>query len=57
MLFRSEAKKAMATQVLYHGVQHNRKSLEMAAQLSFEQGLTPRLMKLEELFWPSTMEQ
>ena len=56
-LLPAEAKKAMATQVLYHGVQHNRKSLEMAAQLSFEQGLTPRLMKLEELFWPSTMEQ
>jgi hypothetical protein len=52
-----EAKKAMATQVLYHGVQRNRKSLETAAQLSYEQGLTPRLMKLEELFAPSTMEQ
>jgi 4,5-dihydroxyphthalate decarboxylase len=56
-LLPAEAKKALATQVLYHGVRRNRKSLEMAAQLSFEQGLTPRLMKLEELFAPSTMEQ
>jgi 4,5-dihydroxyphthalate decarboxylase len=56
-LLPAEAKKALATQVLYHGVQHNRKSLEMAARLSHEQGLTPRLMKLEELFAPSTMEQ
>ena len=56
-LLPAEAKTALATQVLYHGVQRNRKSLETAAQFSFEQGLTPRLMKLEELFWPSTMEQ
>jgi 4,5-dihydroxyphthalate decarboxylase len=56
-LLPAEAKKALATQVLYHGVRRNRTSLEMAAQLSFEQGLTPRLMKLEELFAPSTMEQ
>ena len=52
-----EAKKALATQVLHHGVRNNRKALERAAQFSFEQGLTPRLMKLEELFAPSTMEQ
>ncbi len=52
-----EAKKAMATQVLYHGIQHNRKSLEMVSQLSHEQGLTSRRVKLEELFAPSTMEQ
>jgi hypothetical protein len=31
--------------------------LETAAQFSFEQGLTPRLMKLEEIFAPSVMEQ
>jgi len=31
--------------------------LETTAQYSFEQGSTPRLMKLEELFAPSVMEQ
>jgi hypothetical protein len=29
--------------------------LETAAQYSYEQGLTPRLVKLEELFPPATM--
>jgi len=31
--------------------------LETAAQYSFEQGLTPRLVKLDEVFAASTMEQ
>ncbi len=31
--------------------------LETIAQYSLEQGLTPRLMKLEELFAPSMMSQ
>ena len=34
-----------------------RRVLETAAQYSAEQGLTPRLLKLEEVFAPSTMEQ
>ena len=34
-----------------------RKVLEKAAQYSFEQGLTPRPIKLEELFAPSVVEQ
>ncbi len=52
-----EARKALATPVVRHGIAANRKVLETAAQYSFEQGLTPRLMKLEELFAPSVMEQ
>jgi 4,5-dihydroxyphthalate decarboxylase len=52
-----EGKQVLARPVLRHGIQANRKSLETAAQYSHEQGLTPRLMKLEELFAPSTMEQ
>jgi 4,5-dihydroxyphthalate decarboxylase len=52
-----EARKALATPIIRHGVAANRKTLETAARYSFEQGLTPRLMKLEELFAPSTMEQ
>jgi 4,5-dihydroxyphthalate decarboxylase len=51
------AGKALATPVIQHGVQANRKVLETAAQYSYEQGLTPRLVKLEELFAPSVMEQ
>jgi hypothetical protein len=43
--------------VLQHGIKANRKSLETAAQMSLEQGLTPRLMKLDEIFAASAMEQ
>jgi len=52
-----EARKVLATPLVRHGIQANRKVLETTAQYSFEQGLTPRLMKLEELFAPSMMEQ
>lgn len=52
-----EAREALATPLIRHGIRSNRKVLETAAQYSFEQGLTPRLMKLEELFAPSVMEQ
>jgi 4,5-dihydroxyphthalate decarboxylase len=40
-----------------HGIKSNRNVLETAAAYSQEQGLTPRLMKLDEIFAPSTMEQ
>ena len=52
-----EAREALATPLIRHGIEANRKVLETAALYSFEQGLTPRLMKLEELFAPSVMEQ
>jgi 4,5-dihydroxyphthalate decarboxylase len=52
-----EARKALATPIVQHGVQANRKVLETAAQWSYEQGLTPRLIRLEELFPPSMMAQ
>ena len=42
--------------VLQHGIKANRKSLETAAQMSLEQGLTPRLMKLDEIFAASARE-
>ncbi len=51
-----EYRSALATPLIRHGIQANRKVLETAAQYSFEQGLTPRLVKLEELFAPSVME-
>ena len=42
---------------LGYSLQANRKTLETAARYSVEQGLTPRLIKLEEVFAPSAMEQ
>jgi hypothetical protein len=52
-----EAAKALREPVLRHGIKANRKILETAAQYSLEQGLTPRLMKLDEVFAPSAMDQ
>ena len=43
--------------VIRHGIKANRKTLEACAQYSLEQGLTPRLMKLDELFAKSAMDQ
>jgi 4,5-dihydroxyphthalate decarboxylase len=53
----SEAAAALRAPVLRHGISANRKILETAAQYSVEQGLTPRLMKLDEVFAASTMDQ
>ena len=52
-----EAKKALTVPLVEYGIKANRRVLETAAQYSVEQGLTPRLLKLEEVFAPSTMEQ
>ncbi|MGH8546113.1 MAG: ABC transporter substrate-binding protein [Gammaproteobacteria bacterium] len=52
-----EARKALATPLIRHGIAANRKVLETTAQYSFEQGLTPRLVKIEEMFAPSVTEQ
>ncbi len=52
----SDAKKAYAAPVLHHGIAPNRKTLETIAQMSNEQGLTPRVMRLDELFAPVTLE-
>jgi 4,5-dihydroxyphthalate decarboxylase len=52
-----EARQALQTTLVSHGIAANRRVLETAAQYSLEQGLTPRLMKLEELFAASTLGQ
>jgi 4,5-dihydroxyphthalate decarboxylase len=39
-----------------YGVKSNLKTLETATQYSFEQGLTPRKVSLEELFAPQTLD-
>jgi 4,5-dihydroxyphthalate decarboxylase len=48
---------ALRTPLVRHGVKANRLVLESAAQYSQEQGLTPRRVRLDELFAPSAMEQ
>ncbi len=52
-----EARAVLEKSILRHGFQANRKVLEAAAQWSNEQGLTPRLMALDEIFAPSTIDQ
>ena len=52
-----ETRSALDTQILCHGIKANRNILETAARYSHEQGLTPRLMRLDEIFAPSTLDQ
>jgi 4,5-dihydroxyphthalate decarboxylase len=56
-LISAEAGKALRTPIVSHGIAANRLVLETIAQYSLEQGLTPRLMKLDELFAASMMAQ
>jgi 4,5-dihydroxyphthalate decarboxylase len=44
------------TALLHHGVKANRNVIETIAQYSLEQGLTQRLIKIEELYAPNALE-
>jgi 4,5-dihydroxyphthalate decarboxylase len=44
------------TAVIHHGVKANRKVIETIAQYSLEQALTPRLVKVDELYAPNALE-
>jgi 4,5-dihydroxyphthalate decarboxylase len=44
------------TALVHHGVKTNRKVMETIAQYSLEQGLTPRLVNVEELYAPGTLD-
>jgi len=44
------------TPVIHHGVKANRKVIETIARYSLEQGLTPRLVKVEELYAPNVLD-
>jgi len=55
-LLPADAREALKTRVIRHGIIANRKVLETAAQYSVEQGLTPRLMRLDEVFATATMD-
>jgi 4,5-dihydroxyphthalate decarboxylase len=56
-LLGADAEKALSTPLVQHGITANRAVLETAVQYSEEQGLTPRLLKLDEVFAESTLEQ
>jgi len=47
---------ALATPIITHGIKANRNTLETAAAYSLEQGLTPRLLKLDELFARNSLD-
>jgi 4,5-dihydroxyphthalate decarboxylase len=49
-------RKALATRLITHGLKANRAVLETAAKFSNQQGLTPRVMPMEELFAPNALE-
>ena len=49
-------RKALETPLVRHGIKANRKMLETVAQYSLEQGLTQRLIKIDELYAPSVLE-
>jgi len=55
-LLAPEAGEALRTPLVPYGIKANRNVLETAARYSREQGLTPRLMALEEVFAASTMD-
>src|SRR5262247_755844 len=48
-----EQKKALEADPYAYGYKANRRVLDAITQFSFEQGLTPRLLKLEEVFHPA----
>ena len=56
-LLPADARAALGQPVIEHGIKANRKILETCADYSLEQGLTPRRMKLEEIFAACTMGQ
>jgi 4,5-dihydroxyphthalate decarboxylase len=56
-LLDAKAAEALRTPLLRHGIKANRKVLETAAMYSQEQGLTPRLIGLDELFAKNVQDQ
>ncbi len=54
-LLPASAREAAKRSIIRHGIAANRHVLETAAQYSVEQGLTPRVMRLDEVFAKSAM--
>ena len=55
-LLPGETRSVLNTDPYAYGIRANRQTLETIAQYSNEQGLTPRVLSLEEVFAPSTMD-
>jgi 4,5-dihydroxyphthalate decarboxylase len=55
-LLPAEGRRAMATDPFPYGIKANRETLETIARYSHEQGLTPRVVPLDEVFAASTMD-
>src|SRR5262245_2572413 len=51
-----EQRKALDVDPYAYGFKANRRVLEAITQFSFEQGLTPRMLKLDEVFHPATLD-
>jgi hypothetical protein len=51
-----DAPKPLSLDPYPYRVKSNLKVLETVAQYSYEKGLTPRLMPLDEIFAPSTLD-
>jgi 4,5-dihydroxyphthalate decarboxylase len=51
-----EARQGLAVDPYPYGVKSNRQVLETVADYSYEQGLTPRRLSLDEVFAPSTLD-
>ena len=56
-LISQKAYDALSEPLVQHGVAANRETLEAVTLYSFEQGLTPRRVALDEVFAKSTMDQ
>jgi 4,5-dihydroxyphthalate decarboxylase len=53
----AESASGLRAAIVRHGLKANRKTLETAARYSHEQGLTPRIVKLEEVFAKSALDE
>jgi 4,5-dihydroxyphthalate decarboxylase len=51
----ADYRKALATRIVTHGLKANRATLETAAKYSNQQGLTHRIMAMDQLFAPNTL--
>ena len=55
-LLGADARQALGVDPYPYGVKSNQKTLDAITHYSFDQGLTPRLMQLDEIFAPSTLD-
>lgn len=55
-LLPAEYRHTLETDLYPYGVQANRDAMETLTRFSYEQGLTPRKLALEEIFHPATLE-